>query len=131
MSPLNGYASARLAELLADHGRADELHRLADSDNQAAAAQLARLLAERGDLDALQDRANAGDAWAAERLATLLGQQDGGDHGAHMEFPCGRLSSLEVGPFPGQCSQVSAFHPSRTRRFGKPLLCPAHAEALW
>ncbi|MFC6080247.1 hypothetical protein [Sphaerisporangium aureirubrum] len=65
----------RLADLLAEHGRTDELRTRAESGDGDAAARLARLLAERGDLEdaraILRARATAGDQRAASQLSDL------------------------------------------------------------
>jgi hypothetical protein len=65
-------AGARLAELLADGGRADELRTAAVAGNAVAAEDLVDLLADRGFLDELRTLADGGHQYAAERFAELL-----------------------------------------------------------
>jgi hypothetical protein len=65
-------ARARLDELLADGGMADDLRTRAAAGDRTAADQLAEILADRGCLDELRERADAGHQFAAERLADFL-----------------------------------------------------------
>jgi hypothetical protein len=64
-----------LAELLAEHGRVDDLTAWADAGNMQARNQLADLLKAQGRTDELRVRAEAGDWCAAWRLADLLKEQ--------------------------------------------------------
>jgi hypothetical protein len=68
------YASTWLAKLIAKQGDIDELRALADADEQAA-KQLNEILAQRGLVDELYARANAGDWHAVHILADLLTKQ--------------------------------------------------------
>jgi hypothetical protein len=65
-------ARARLEELLADGGMADDLRTRAAAGDRTAADQLAEILADRGCLDELRERADAGHQFAAERVADFL-----------------------------------------------------------
>ncbi|RQW98740.1 hypothetical protein DLJ59_26500 [Micromonospora inaquosa] len=65
----------KLADLLVDHDRIEELRERADAGSWPAADRLTRLLAERGDIAALRQRAAAGERMAARRLAGLLSEQ--------------------------------------------------------
>ncbi|GAB3862173.1 hypothetical protein [Dactylosporangium cerinum] len=75
----NERAAYRLADLLAEQGRLQELHARADAGNEPAADRLAYLLAKQGRVeDALQllrTRADSGNEHAAYRLADLLAEQ--------------------------------------------------------
>ncbi|WP_378976220.1 hypothetical protein [Paractinoplanes rhizophilus] len=65
-------AHKRLADLLAEHGRIDELRRRADSGDTVAAYVLVDLLAETGQADELSQMADAGNLEAADKLSELL-----------------------------------------------------------
>ncbi|MEW1847925.1 hypothetical protein AB0392_59060, partial [Nonomuraea angiospora] len=69
------YPAKRLAELLAEQGREDELRARADAGDEQAARVLAELLAEQGCEEELRARADAGDKQAARALARLLTEQ--------------------------------------------------------
>ncbi|WP_203906836.1 tetratricopeptide repeat protein [Rhizocola hellebori] len=64
--------AARLADLLAQMGRIDELRDLADDGNAHAARLLANLLAAHDRVDELRERASGGDLQARQRLVQLL-----------------------------------------------------------
>jgi hypothetical protein len=66
-------AAERLAELLADGGRADALRPRAAAGDVVAIEDLAELLADRGCLDELRDLASGGSVFVGQRLAELLG----------------------------------------------------------
>jgi hypothetical protein len=96
-------ALARLAEILADGGAADDLRSRALDGDTLAAEQLSDLLAERGCLEELREGANAGYRFAAERMAELLAghgrieelreRAQAGDPAATLELT--RLDSLD------------------------------------
>jgi hypothetical protein len=65
-------ARDRLATLLVDGGRSEDLRTRADAGDAVAAELLAEMLAERGCLRELREWADAGHQFAAERLADLL-----------------------------------------------------------
>jgi thioredoxin-like negative regulator of GroEL len=75
----NESAAIRLVQLLAEHGRVDELRARADAGDEYAADWLADLLTEQGRIDEalsmLRARADTGDSSAARRLADLLAKQ--------------------------------------------------------
>jgi thioredoxin-like negative regulator of GroEL len=73
--PAAMHVAERLAELLAEDGRTDELRIRADAGDGLAAGRLARLLAEQGNVDELRARADAGSGSAAEHIADLLAEQ--------------------------------------------------------
>ena len=62
----------KLADLLKERGKLDELRARADAGDLSAATGLADLLKERGDRDELRAQADAGDGYAAMKLADLL-----------------------------------------------------------
>jgi len=68
-------SAGQLADLLARHGRLDELRARADTGDGYAARKLADLLAKHGDLDALRARVSIGDEYAGTRLADQLAKQ--------------------------------------------------------
>ncbi|MFB9178644.1 tetratricopeptide repeat protein [Dactylosporangium sucinum] len=72
----DGNAAIRLADMLAKHGRINELHDRAGSGDGYAASWLADVLAKQGSVDKalqmLRDRAATGDGNAAIRLADVL-----------------------------------------------------------
>ena len=84
----DGYAAARLAELLAERGDLDELRARADAGDGIAARQLAELLAERGDLDEAAQICAPGPTpatrHAAWRLAELLAERGDLDEAAQI-----------------------------------------------
>ncbi|GIE34518.1 hypothetical protein Ait01nite_075630 [Actinoplanes italicus] len=65
----------RLAGLLAELGRIDELRERADRGDGSAGRVLADLLARRGEFDELRSRAAAGDTAARARVLALLAEQ--------------------------------------------------------
>ncbi len=68
-------SAGQLADLLARHGRLDQLRARADTGNGYAARRLADLLAKHGHLDELRARVSIGDEYAGSRLADLLAEQ--------------------------------------------------------
>ncbi|MGI5243384.1 hypothetical protein [Dactylosporangium sp. CA-139066] len=79
-TPRDPSLHARVADLLAEQGRVDELRDLTATGNSYAAFQLADLLAEQDRIDealqVLRDLAATGHPYAADRLADLLARQD-------------------------------------------------------
>jgi hypothetical protein len=75
------YAAARLADLLAEQGRAEDalavFRALADAGDQDAEVRLADLLAEHGRVEELRERAGTGHPDTALRLAELLADRGG------------------------------------------------------
>ncbi len=69
------FASGRLAELMAEQGREDELRSAADAGNLYASQRLAELLTEQGRNTELRQRANLGDVFANQRPTDLLHEQ--------------------------------------------------------
>jgi len=69
-------AADRLAELLDDGGKADELRARAEDGNAAATEDLVELLAERGGVAGLRELAAEGNRLASIRLAELLAIPD-------------------------------------------------------
>ncbi|TQK42348.1 hypothetical protein FBY35_3740 [Streptomyces sp. SLBN-118] len=77
-------AADRLAFLLLEHGRLDELRRRADAGDsddarEAACDALARMLAEQDCVEELRARADAGDSYARDCLIFLLQERSTGD----------------------------------------------------
>jgi hypothetical protein len=64
-----GFATHRLADLLAERRQIDELRERADAGSSGAAYRLVELLVQRGRLDRLAEEVAAGTDGAAERLA--------------------------------------------------------------
>ena len=81
-------AAIRLADLLSEQGRTDELRERADAGDRWAADRLADLLVRQGRTDdathLLRERAGAGDRWAARRLVALLLEQGRTDDATHL-----------------------------------------------
>jgi tetratricopeptide (TPR) repeat protein len=79
-----GLAADRLARLLADQGRVDELRARADAGDGAAAERLAQLLVDQGRVDELRARADAGDQSATIQLAELVAAQGRDDEAVEL-----------------------------------------------
>jgi tetratricopeptide (TPR) repeat protein len=79
-----GLAADRLARLMADQGRIDELRARADAGDGIAAERLAQLLVDRGCVDEVRARAAAGDQSATIQLAELVAAQGRDDEAVEL-----------------------------------------------
>jgi hypothetical protein len=87
-------SAQRLADLLIDHNRIDELEARADRGDGRAALRLAELLIDQGRIKDLQARVNDGDRHAANSLVGLLERQ------GHLEEAIGVQRSLATADDP-------------------------------
>ncbi|MFL6120003.1 hypothetical protein, partial [Actinophytocola sp.] len=111
-------AAERLAELLADGGRADALRTRAAAGDAVALEDLAELLADRGCVDELRELASGGNVFVGQRLAELLGslgrekdlqrRVDAGDQIAGLYLDRLRERNVNAGPHEAELAQLRA-----------------------
>jgi predicted negative regulator of RcsB-dependent stress response len=95
MAEISVPAAMRLAAVLAERGRIDELRHLADlTGGFVASPELAELLAKQGHVDELRARSESGDEHAVHRLADLLLEQDRVDEAIELLQPHADTSQI-------------------------------------